>query len=306
MTCDFYLLLQKAIKQQSKAITLKLNFYITFQLQDSGKNSGSGKNGQEEDLFLAKNCFVQIERGANKNLYGQVEGLDEETARVVVRLALGGQVVSVSENVIRVVSKKEFKEFGKILNKDSYEKYRDKQKEREQEWNRDRKQRDENRSSRKRSRSRTPEKKSRETSRQKSRSRSPEKSRDAKNGSSKRTWVRPLLRVRIVDKNYKSGKYFNFKVIVEDVSSTESCIVRLDSGSILDNVSTSKVETIIPKNDSSVVMIVRGSNRGQLAEILSRDRRSSRATVQVLPDKEDILRVDYDDICEYVGDLSYL
>ena len=118
MTCDFYLLLQKAIKQQSKAITLKLNFYITFQLQDSGKNSGSGKNGQEEDLFLAKNCFVQIERGANKNLYGQVEGLDEETARVVVRLALGGQVVSVSENVIRVVSKKDFNEFGNILNKD--------------------------------------------------------------------------------------------------------------------------------------------------------------------------------------------
>jgi hypothetical protein len=48
-----------------------------------------------------------------------VEGLDEETARVVVRLALGGQVVSLSENVIRVVSKKEFKEFGKMLNKGS-------------------------------------------------------------------------------------------------------------------------------------------------------------------------------------------
>jgi G patch domain and KOW motifs-containing protein len=229
---------------------------------------------------------------------------------VVVRLALGGQVVSVSENVVRVVSKKEFKEFGKILNKDSYEKYRDKQKEKEQEWNRERSRRDENRESdrkKSRSRSRSPDKSKRDSSRRRSRSRSVEKKpRDSRNGSSKPTWVRPMLRVRIVDKNFKSGKYFNAKVIVEDVSSNEICVVRLDSGSILDNVPNSKVETIIPKNDDSVVMIVRGSSRGQLGEILSRDKRSSRATVQVLPDKMEVLKLDYDDICEYVGDVSHL
>ena len=115
-----------------------------------------------------------------------------------------------------------------------------------------------------------------------------------------------MLRVRIVDKNFKSGKFFNSKVIVEDVSSHETCVVRLDSGAILDGVLNSKVETIIPKTADGVVMIVRGSNRGQLAEILSRDKRSSRATVQVLPDKEEVLKLDYDDICEFVGDVSHL
>lgn len=259
-------------------------------------------------MILAKNCYVQIDRGAHKNLYGQVEGLDEDTARVVLRLALGGQVVSVSENIVRVVSKKEFKEFGKMLNKDSYEEYRDKQREREQQWERDRGRREENRDSgrRSRSRSRSPGKKvERETSGR--RSKTPEKkSRDERNGSSKRTWVRPLLRVRIVDKHFKSGKFFNVKVIVEDVVSNETCVVRLDSGSILDGVLNSKVETIIPKSDDGVVMIVRGSNRGQLAEILTRDKRASRATVQVLPDKEEVLKLDYDDICEFVGDVSHL
>ena len=281
---------------------------IFFVFQETGGGGNRNKNSEEENLVLAKSCFVQIDRGAQKDLYGQVEGLDEETARVVVRLALGGQVVSVSENIVRVVSKKEFKEFGKMLNKDSYEKYRDKQKEREQEWDRDRGRRDENRESGKkqsRSRSRTPDKKS--SSRRRSRSRSPEKkSRDSRNGSSKRTWVRPMLRVRIVDKHFKSGKFFNTKAVVEDVPSNETCVVRLESSSILDGVLNSKVETIIPKSDAGIVMIVRGSNRGQLAEILGRDKRSSRATVQVLPDKEEVLKLDYDDICEYVGDVSDL
>ena len=53
-------------------------------------------------------------------------------------------------------------------------------------------------------------------------------------------------------------------------------------------------------------MIVRGSNCGQLGEIVSRDKRSSRATVQILPDKEYVVKLDYDDICEFVGDTSHL
>jgi G patch domain/KOW motif-containing protein len=259
-------------------------------------------------LILTKSAFVQIERGSHKNLYGQVDGLDEETARVIVRLALGGQVVSVSENVIRLVGKKEYKEFSKMLNKDSYEKFRDKQKEREEQWDRDRGQR-ENRSKDKeekkqsrRSRSRSPEKKHRDSEKSSSKS--------SKNGSSKkreeRTWLRPMLRVRIVDKNYRSGKYFNSKVVIEDVSSNESCVCRTESGAILEDVSNWRCETIIPKAEYSIVMIVRGQNRGQLAEILSRDKRSSQATLQILPDKEDIVKLDYDDICEYVGDTSHL
>lgn len=170
---------------------------------------------------------MQIERGSNKNLYGQVDGLDEESARVFVRLAVGGQVVSVSENVIRVVGKKEFREYGKMINKDSYEKYRDKQKEREEQWDRDRGQRDENR---------TKDRSSEKSSKRRSRSRSPShKNRDSKksskNGSSKRreerTWLRPMLRVRIVDEDYRSGKYFNSKVVVEDVSSNEPVLFEL-------------------------------------------------------------------------------
>lgn len=74
----------------------------------------------------------------------KVEGLDEESARVVVKLSVGGQSVSISENVVRVVSKTEYKEYSKIINKDSYTKYKDQQKMREVEWDKGRSARDSN------------------------------------------------------------------------------------------------------------------------------------------------------------------
>ncbi len=63
---------------------------------------------------------------------------------MVVKLSVGGQSVSISENVVRVVSKLEYKEYSKIINKDSYTKYKDEQKIREVEWDRDRSVRDSN------------------------------------------------------------------------------------------------------------------------------------------------------------------
>jgi len=53
-------------------------------------------------------------------------------------------------------------------------------------------------------------------------------------------------------------------------------------------------------------MVVRGSNAGRLANILQRDKSSSRALLEILPDKEDVVNLGYDDICEYIGeDASY-
>lgn len=63
---------------------------------------------------------------------------------MVVKLSVGGQSVSISENVIRVVTKTEYKEFSKIINKDSYTKYKDQQKLREVQWDKDRSARDSN------------------------------------------------------------------------------------------------------------------------------------------------------------------
>ena len=47
------------------------------------------------------------------------------------------------------------------------------------------------------------------------------------------TWLRPNLRVRLIDED---SKYYNTKVRVEDVVSPYSCVVRTESGRVLDDV----------------------------------------------------------------------
>lgn len=42
----------------------------------------------------------------------------------------------------------------------------------------------------------------------------------------------------------------------------------------------------------------------QLAQVLERDRKSCKAMLQLLSNRDKVLQVDYDSICEYVGDIN--
>ena len=269
----------------------------------SNKDTTKSHGNAEEDLVLAKGAYVFIERGSRQDKdidqygtrYGQVDGLNEETARVVVKLALGGMTFSLSENILRVVPKSEYKEYSKVLNKDQYKKHAEKQKAREVEWEKHRSER-EHKNKRDRSRSPLDSKYSSE--------------RDYTNGhiehrGRKRTWLRPQLKVRIVDKQYKGGKYYKSKVIVEDVLNPQNCVCRTIDGEgskVLENVDPSACETIIPK-ENGIVMIVGGKYNGQLGEILLRNKRAAIADVQLLIDKE-VVKLDFDDVCEFTGDIE--
>lgn len=73
----------------------------------------SGSTG--EKLVLKKDAFVRIIAGKHKDFYGQVEGMDEESGRVFVKLALGGHKESVNEAFVQLVNEKEYKENRKVL-----------------------------------------------------------------------------------------------------------------------------------------------------------------------------------------------
>merc|ERR1712059_59337 len=81
----------------------------------------------EEKLVLKRGAFLLIQGGPKRGLYGEVEGLDEENGRVILKLGVGGEVVSVSENVIKLVNKTEYRDKGKVVNLDKYEKYKEKE-----------------------------------------------------------------------------------------------------------------------------------------------------------------------------------
>lgn len=47
----------------------------------------------------------------------QIEGVDPDNARVVVKLAIGGKTVTVSQYAIKLVDSKEYEKYSKDLSK---------------------------------------------------------------------------------------------------------------------------------------------------------------------------------------------
>ncbi|XP_053376931.1 G-patch domain and KOW motifs-containing protein-like [Mercenaria mercenaria] len=70
------------------------------------------------------------------------------------------------------------------------------------------------------------------------------------------------------------------------------------------DISQSMLETMVPKSDSSYICIVSGKYRGQLGQVLERDKKRCEALVQLLSDRDKVLQLEYDSVCEYVGDIN--
>ncbi|XP_046741415.1 G-patch domain and KOW motifs-containing protein [Diprion similis] len=90
------------------------------------KQNGKPRTKEEEELKLIKGAFVKLIAGKQKDSYGQIEGLDDDAGRFIVKMALGGNVVSVNESVVQAVTKEEYLKNGKVLNSAKYQEYKDK------------------------------------------------------------------------------------------------------------------------------------------------------------------------------------
>ena len=225
----------------------------------TSKNASTSK----EKLILKRGAYVKVCQGSHQGNYGQVESLDEDNARVFIKIK--GNVVSVSENSVQVIDKKEFDKFKNVINKDMYDKFSAKQKEREKDWKK----------------------------RPIFEDLQEEKSSNKKSKSVSRTWVRPKLRVRIID---RKSKYYKEKVLVTNVNENKiEC--RTDSKKYVD-IKAKYLETVIPKESGAYLMIVEGQFRGKIAEMLRKNNDKSKATVRILNDEELVLDLSYDDICQ--------
>lgn len=89
------------------------------------KNTSSNK--QEEELKIEKGTFVKIIAGKQSNNYGQIEGFDDDAGRLIIKLALGGSIISVNEFMVQPVTKSEYSKNSKVLNAKKYEEYKDKE-----------------------------------------------------------------------------------------------------------------------------------------------------------------------------------
>lgn len=68
-----------------------------------------------EVMEIKKGSYVRVLAGKHKDLYAQVEGLDDHAGRVIVKMALGGAKESFNEFLLQPVPKKEFQQYGKVI-----------------------------------------------------------------------------------------------------------------------------------------------------------------------------------------------
>ena len=106
---------------------------------NSSSENKNGESDKKEKLVLKKGAYVQITRGSNKGKYAEVDGLDEQNARVIVRIGKKSDSISVSENIIQLVSKRDYEKGKNVLNQADYDLHAEKQKKREKQWENDKK-----------------------------------------------------------------------------------------------------------------------------------------------------------------------
>ncbi|KAJ1530788.1 hypothetical protein ONE63_005639 [Megalurothrips usitatus] len=85
------------------------------------------KKKDEEELKLVKGAYVKVVAGMQKNQYAQVEGFSDDSGRIVLKMAIGGHVLSVNEATIILVSKSDYTQNSKVLNAAKYDDFKKKE-----------------------------------------------------------------------------------------------------------------------------------------------------------------------------------
>ncbi|KAI1891196.1 hypothetical protein AGOR_G00162460 [Albula goreensis] len=274
-------------------------------LEPSGRSRplkpGEERAKDEEALVLGPGGCVLVQSGAHKDLYGKIEGVDPDNARLMVKLAIGGKMVTISQYAVQLVGRKEYDKYSKDLSRLSKahkEKEKEK-KEREKEWGSNGQERGKERHL---DRGKEREKEQLKRKHQESRhEREPPPVKESRLCPPPLSWLQRDLRVRFIDKAFKGGKYYNSKMRIEDVLTPDTCVCRTEEGRLLEDVKQGMLETVVPRGESDFVMVVMGEHKGQVGRILQRDREKCRAMVQLEKHEERVHTLGYDSICQYVG-----
>ncbi|XP_037680634.1 G-patch domain and KOW motifs-containing protein [Choloepus didactylus] len=246
------------------------------------------KEKEDQPQGLVPGGAVVVLSGPYRGLYGNVEGIDPDNVRAMVRLAMASRVVTVSEYCLRPVSQKEFDKNSLDISqvpRTSSEQWNGTNSSCTALWNQDlHVQREDS----ERKRKHPPDQQDKPAAKnQKSTPRS-------------QHWLRRDLRVRFVDKLHKGGQYYNTKMTVEDVLTSDTCVCRTDEGQVLEGLRENMLETLIPKEEGKCVMVVLGPQAGRVGHLLGRDREKSRALVQLRRNNQ-LVELHYDAVCQYMG-----
>eukprot|EP01039_Chlorochromonas_danica_P006944 gene6944-7684_t len=111
-------------------------------------------------------------------------------------------------------------------------------------------------------------------------------------------WIRPGLRVKIVSRKLGNNSYLQ-KGTILDVYKLGVATVRLDGGTILDEVKEKYLETVMPSVGGQC-MVLAGEFKGEIGRLLSRDNEQQVAMLELL-DSLEVVAKSMDDISAFVN-----
>ncbi|XP_022156945.1 protein MOS2 [Momordica charantia] len=129
--------------------------------------------------------------------------------------------------------------------------------------------------------------------------------RDEEKKSSRLSWLTSHIRVRIISKDFKGGKFYLKKGEIVDVVGPSICDVSIDgSRELVQGVSQDLLETALPRRGGPVLVLY-GKHKGVYGSLVDRDLDKETGVVRDA-DSHELLNVRLEQIAEYIGDPSYL
>ncbi|XP_021740329.1 protein MOS2-like [Chenopodium quinoa] len=126
---------------------------------------------------------------------------------------------------------------------------------------------------------------------------------EKRTSSSGVSWLRSHIRVRIVSKSFKGGKFYLKKGVVIDAVGARTCDITMDDGrEIVQGVEQEILETALPRRGGPVLVLF-GKHKGTYGSLVEKDSEREKAVVQDA-DTHELIHVQLEQIAEFVGDPS--
>lgn len=119
------------------------------------------------------------------------------------------------------------------------------------------------------------------------------------------SWLRSHIRVRIISKEFKGGRFYLKKGEVVDVIGPTTCDISIDEGrEIVQGVDQDILETALPRRGGPVLVLL-GKHKGVYGSLVEKDTERETGVVEDA-DTRELLNVRLEQIAEYIGDPSYI
>lgn len=109
---------------RARGLGLGADVSLKKQLDEMNKNKNRSNS---EEVTIRKGCHVCVEVGPYKGYFGIIESVSEDLSHVSVKFKFISETIDIPQALLRVVSKKEYDEEGRIINKSKYDEYKEKE-----------------------------------------------------------------------------------------------------------------------------------------------------------------------------------